>query len=55
MAGRAWLHVFDDFLKGHPTTNAGLGAVPTMLDTNLFRVQNEHGHVLDPQGHRAYH
>ena len=42
-SGRAWQHVFDEFLKD-PTT--GVGATCTTTDTNLFSVINEHGHAI---------
>lgn len=41
-SGRAWLHVFDSFLK----STDGLGAVCTTTDTNLFRVVSPIGHAI---------
>jgi len=41
-SGRAWQHVFDDFIK----SDGGLGGVCTTTDTNLFRVVNAHGHAI---------
>jgi len=42
-SGRAWQHVFDDFLK---SDSNGLGAVCTTTDTNLFRIINSRGHAI---------
>jgi len=42
-SGRAWLHVFDDFLKNEAE---GIGAVCTTTDTNLFRVITPFGHAI---------
>ena len=41
-SGRAWQHVFDEFLKAKD----GVGAECTTTDTNLFSVINEHGHAV---------